>query len=173
MYKRNNRDRNNNDNIYKDINVAMDLLDSIHCYFIHSVDQGIRCFKSDHDNKENEEVQERKTNENDEYFDSEISILRNRLSKRKGIIGLNRIKQNKFITQIITNNQDEKDNMDQKMEEKNDKNDKETKVNNYNFLLTIMTIEFQSSIVSSFFSARLFIVNMEMGKVCLPFQSAN
>ena len=41
MYKRNHRDRNNSVS-NKETNVAMDILYSIHCYLMHSLDVGFR-----------------------------------------------------------------------------------------------------------------------------------
>eukprot|EP01084_Bolivina_argentea_P017368 32455_1 len=120
IYERNTRDRNINDD-NKDINVAMDILDSIHSYFIHSVDTGVRYFISNH------EDDEKKTERIDNYFDSEICMLRERLSKRNGIIGLNRIKQ-KFMTQTTINKQK----IENKDEDEENAEDNETD-NDYNF----------------------------------------
>ena len=104
MYKRNNRQRIGNSE-QKDpdceteeiINVSMDILDSIHCYFIHSIDNGIRRIDidEDEDTKNNED-------ENNVYLDKEIKALRSRLSLQQNrmcdLRGMDRIKNNKFIT---------------------------------------------------------------------------
>ena len=88
MYKRNNRQRDiRNGNI---INVEIDILDSIHCYFLHSIDDGIRFLNDDDDDYDNE------------YFDFEIDKLQNKLFQRINIInqlrGMDRIKKSKYVT---------------------------------------------------------------------------
>ena len=101
MYKRNNRQRENTLNTAnKDIiNVEMDILDSIHCYFMHSIDDGIN--NNQEEKKENTNID--KESEMNEYFDAEINNLRVKLSKRVNrmteLRGINRIKQSKFVTQ--------------------------------------------------------------------------
>ena len=90
MYVRNNRERDNNI-----INVEMDILDSIHCYFLHSIDDGIRFLNDDHDDYD-------KNDKQNEYFDFEINNLKNKLLQRINIRnklrGLDRIKKSKFVT---------------------------------------------------------------------------
>ena len=80
------------------INVEIDILFCIHCYFLHSIDDGIRFLN---DNNINDNVQ------NDKYFDFEINNFKNKLSKRFAIInklrGMDRIKKRKFVTQNIQN----------------------------------------------------------------------
>eukprot|EP01084_Bolivina_argentea_P168724 292537_1 len=103
-YRRNNRDRNQNieddeQKLSSIIPTEVDFIDCIHCYFLHSVDTGLRIVNeknnaTDVDEKENE------------YIDNETRHVRFRLSKTQNrmteLRGTSRVKQSKFITQLIT-----------------------------------------------------------------------
>eukprot|EP01084_Bolivina_argentea_P264461 447981_1 len=62
----------------------MDILDCIHCYFIHSIDGGFRCLQQIGNN-----------------ISSLKSYLENKKNNLKNIIGDIRFKNNKFVTQIM------------------------------------------------------------------------
>eukprot|EP01084_Bolivina_argentea_P001995 3681_1 len=108
---RNNRERENtsirSDDKYTSIYI--DLLDSIHCYFIHSVDTGYRIINTDKYDTAHENI----CNENVAY-DKELSQLKaylhSKRQKLQNIRGLNRIQNNKFMTKILDpdENDDEK-----------------------------------------------------------------
>ena len=102
MYDRNNRQRGLDTIASKQtINVAMDILDSIHCYFIHSVDTGSRIIhhKEEIKTSNNEEEHDDELNN---HFDAELNNLRAKLSAIRENNGrtMNRVKNNKFVTQI-------------------------------------------------------------------------
>ena len=109
MYQRNNRDRTKGGVNKDDTRFMRDLLDSIHCYFIHWIDVGIRCVERNVNNPKlvASETEEKKKEENTKYFDGEIRNLRSRLSKQtKALLelrGSQRIKQTK-LPKICDNN---------------------------------------------------------------------
>ena len=76
----------------------IDLLDTIHCYFIHSFDLGMRIKLSKYYEDTEDDIDDRKYNTL-EYYDQEIKIIKRRLNQLK--IKRNR---NKFFTQIAADN---------------------------------------------------------------------
>ena len=122
MYRRNQRDRNvSSEDNAEEITVGMDILDCIHCYFIHSVDDGIRFIDNIHEAKKAES-----DDESNEYFDREMQRLSSQLSQKMnriiGVRGSNRLKQTKFVTEIFED--------DTKID---DNDDDEENPNDYNF----------------------------------------
>eukprot|EP01084_Bolivina_argentea_P160830 280033_1 len=104
IYLRNNRERENDD-IYNqyDKSVIMygDILQFIHCYYIHSVDTGYRII-----NKWNNDVYSK--SDNNISYDNHLFQLRSYLQakrqKLQDIRGGKRFSNNKFMTEIATYN---------------------------------------------------------------------
>ena len=100
MFKRNHSHRED-DNKRSDIkrNVGMNLLDSIHSYFIHSVDTGARLIGGElkHDDEESK-------GKRSDCFDVELNRLRAYLSQKAQklieIRGHQRVTNNKFLTKV-------------------------------------------------------------------------
>eukprot|EP01084_Bolivina_argentea_P000172 324_1 len=102
IYKRNNRQRES-DNISSDndvLNYIIDILDSIHCYFIHSVDTGYRILDGIHESSDDSK------DDKSIYYDKQLLTLKSHLkSKRKEIEQIRgglRVQNNKFMTNIIS-----------------------------------------------------------------------
>eukprot|EP01084_Bolivina_argentea_P235485 396241_1 len=105
IYKRCHREREKySADTENKINVEMDFLDSIHAYFIHSVDSGFRNIVN---KKKSPQNNSNKIKDNP-YFDEELNNLQ-KLSRNKliNIRGNDRMKHNKFVTQI-TNDEEQK-----------------------------------------------------------------
>ena len=106
IYSRNNRQRETTNIECKDEKVSMfiDIIDTIHCYFLHSIDIGYRIV-----NHQLYQQNESKNNddEDDIQFDAEMKRLREYITlKRKKlqkIRGDRRINNNKFMTQLTGN----------------------------------------------------------------------
>eukprot|EP01084_Bolivina_argentea_P055770 102186_1 len=107
IYTRNNRLRERGETVY----AGVDLLDTIHCYLLHSVDIGYKIIMN--------ELEEMKYNESEEdgmadneCYDKELSKLTLYLqSKRKNVEqtrGSKRMQQSKFITQLTAANDEKK-----------------------------------------------------------------
>ena len=125
FYLRNQRDRENDDDqqsINKIINdqksiFYIDTLDNIHTYFLHGYDTGLRTkinYETHKDNdNDNDNDDEDDDDKNDEYHDKDlyhdggmINLRQHLHEKRKrleSIRGENRMKHNKFSTQIEEN----------------------------------------------------------------------
>eukprot|EP01084_Bolivina_argentea_P306763 530145_1 len=131
MYKRNNRQRNcdkSNDKWSTEIiHVSMDFIDCIHCYFMHSVDTEYRMM--DRNESDNIETIHLDVDTNS-YFDKEIKELRHTLSLKQTqgmeLRGFDRIKNNKFVTQV-ENKQEQKNNDIDDMKHYELTKDKDTK----------------------------------------------
>eukprot|EP01084_Bolivina_argentea_P292986 503847_1 len=99
VYLRNNRQRETTNIKCKDKHLAMyiDIIDTIHCYFLHSVDIGYRLI---HTLKQNEQDQKNDTNE----CDTEMKQLRSYLSSKSKTVakirGDRRFHNSKFMTHI-------------------------------------------------------------------------
>ena len=100
IYSRNNRDRAkiNIDCDDEQLSMFIDIMDTIHCYFLHSVDIGYRILHSSND--------ELKENDNDVYTasDTEMKQLRSYLLSRRQKLqklrGDQRFRNNKFMTNL-------------------------------------------------------------------------
>ena len=107
MYSRNNRERETVNIECKDKKLSMfiDILDTIHCYFIHSVDVGFRIIQPITNNDKEKKEDDYISSENTAYdHDQEMKEMRIYLSsKRKRLQNLRgdrRLKNTKFTTQI-------------------------------------------------------------------------
>eukprot|EP01084_Bolivina_argentea_P253043 424946_1 len=122
MYPRNNRDREHKNDNYKcedNIMVYIDIMDSIHCFFVHCVDIGYRI------TKKLDVIDEQKQSK---FTDLEMKALKKYLQSKKTnfetIRGQHRFSNNKFSTQIKQKYQNtNNDNQHvQELEEENKKN---------------------------------------------------
>ena len=105
VYLRNNRQRETMNIQCNDKNLAMliDIIDTIHCYFIHSIDVGYRIINSfNHENEMKSE--ETDDNDNDKEYDAEMKRLREYISSKRAplqkIRGNRRVNNSKFMTQF-------------------------------------------------------------------------
>eukprot|EP01084_Bolivina_argentea_P253655 426188_1 len=106
IYLRNNRVREHEQNKVKSddiLCVYIDLLDTMHCYFMHSFDVGYRIKCDDSVYQEQNET----LNEDIQFDDLQMKTLKSFLSKKREtlnnmntIVGVNRIKTHKFCTDI-------------------------------------------------------------------------
>eukprot|EP01084_Bolivina_argentea_P076315 138309_1 len=115
QYKRYSRNRENVEkatNKIKDENVLfyIDLLDNIHCYFVHSYHIGFR-IKHNIKNESKQELQD--IDSKQLYYDKQMEQLKAYLSNKRNklvkIRGLNRIINNKFLTKITSNDENVQD----------------------------------------------------------------
>ena len=116
IYKRSNREREKPDkDKEQEVSLEMDILDSIHCCFLHSVHTGYRIIEDKQEKdewnllytiQENEEDEDETGHENSRntYFDEEISKLQSIIESKREIIGsvrgYSRMNHNKFLTEI-------------------------------------------------------------------------
>eukprot|EP01084_Bolivina_argentea_P054362 99718_1 len=132
IYARNNREREKHNS---PISVAIEILDCVHCYFLHSADVGYRMItklQPEHDaNDENK-------NENDIYWDEQLLTLKAYLkSKReqlKKMRGVNRVENNKFVTNVNTTDKGNwHDDEEEKKNESTDDNESKQENHDYSF----------------------------------------
>eukprot|EP01084_Bolivina_argentea_P056845 103962_1 len=126
-YIRNNRDRNVKNDTGIDINT--DILDTIHCYLLHSYDIGFRIRKHAKDTSNLEE--ELEYEDDSCWADFKLKQLKTYLTEKrkniKNIRGIERFESNKFNTNIVVQSQ-------QKIEEKSvDDNVNESNHCDYSF----------------------------------------
>eukprot|EP01084_Bolivina_argentea_P036544 67593_1 len=104
-FSRNNRQRENdatvNKRCYRNLSVHMDILDSIHCYFLHSVDTGYRIV-NDIDEIENDNHNIHSNIAHDAELSRLKSYLQSTRKRLQTIPGLNRFENNKFMTEIVS-----------------------------------------------------------------------
>ena len=111
IYQRNNRSREMEIITKRNPNLSfyVDLLDTMYCYFIHSVDCGYRTISNDPENDLKCEV----VNNENSFIDQEFKMLLTTLTQKQltlqNIRGQDRLRYNKFVTTVISkNDQDEK-----------------------------------------------------------------
>ena len=99
IYQRHNRDRegNNRDQDDSRLSIEMDIIDSIHCHFVHSMDNEYRFIKH-----VDEEM--KRSDDDMEYLDEEIKAIKSELSSRCSRIPeltrMSSCNHSKFVTQI-------------------------------------------------------------------------
>eukprot|EP01084_Bolivina_argentea_P300658 518497_1 len=130
IYQRNNRERERTSIECGDRNLSIfiDLIDTIHCYFSHSVDIGYRIIQNLHTENDNNEFSN--CNESTAY-DPEMRKLANYLSdkrkKMQKIRGKYRVENSKFMTvfadsQVLKGSQFESKSNEEKHIEQNNEN---------------------------------------------------
>ena len=100
IYSRNNRQREimNIDDVHdRKLGVFIDIIDTIHCYFLHSVDIGYRFIQPQRLNPDDDE--EEKTNHHNGY-DPKMRYLNETRENLEKLRGHRRVRNSKFLTHI-------------------------------------------------------------------------
>ena len=113
IYSRSNRQRDTSsiDCEDKHLRATLDIIDTIHCYFLHSVDTGYRIMhpmttRNESKNNDCKDENKNKSNEDNQSFDSKMKGMRSYISsKRKKLQKINgnkRLRSNKFMTNVTS-----------------------------------------------------------------------